>query len=449
MALQGGLRSGLCYLLVAVGTCLGGGAPAAQPNIIYLMVDDMGWGDAGCYGQKHIQTPNIDRLAAEGTRFTDVYAGASVCAPSRSVLMTGQHLGHTRVRGNSGMVGGVGSERRVPLEPEDITVAMLLHDIGYATGITGKWGLAEPETGGIPNRKGFDEWFGYLNQNHAALYYTDYLWKDTQRVALTGNLNGQTQDYTHDLFAEFALDFVRRHAEQPFFLYLPWTLPHAKYVVPSLEMYGDRDWPHDYKVHAAMVTRLDRDLGRLLDLLSELKLEENTLIFFCSDNGGVDRREGVLDSVGPFRGNKGKTLEGGLRVPMVVRWPNHVPVGQVSHAPWYFADILPTLCALTGASLPSGVDGINVLPTLLGEKQAELDTRVMYWEQYSKIFQQAVRKGKWKGHFTPSQDRFELYDLSTDQLEQRDVSAQYPEVVDELMAFMKSAHTPSPNWVVR
>jgi arylsulfatase A-like enzyme len=428
---------------------------AAVPNIIYLMADDMGWGDAGCYGQKHIQTPNIDRLAREGTRFTDVYAGGSVCAPSRSVLMTGQHLGHTRVRGNAGSTGGVGEQRRVPLQPEDVTVAMLLKQAGYTTGITGKWGLGEPDTSGIPNKKGFDEWFGYLNQQHAHTYYTDYLWKNTERFTLEGNLDGKTTQYSHDLFAEWTLDFVRRHGranaagnDRPFFLYLAWTLPHGKYVVPSLESYADKDWPQDYKVHAAMVTRLDRDLGRLLALLKEHGLEEKTIVFFCSDNGGVERREGVLDSVGPFRGNKGSQTEGGLRVPMIVRWPGKVAAGRVSNAPWYFADVLPTLCEIGGAKVTSKVDGISVLPTLLSQAQDELNTRKMYWEQYSGGFQQAVRWGKWKGHQIAKGDKFQLYDLSTDQMEAKDVSAENPKVVQEMREFMAASHVPSPNWSV-
>lgn len=437
--------------LAALLALMGGAAFAAapKPNLIFLMADDMGWGDAGCYGQKHIQTPNIDRLAREGTRFTDVYAGGSVCAPSRSVLMTGQHLGHTRVRGNSGMVGGVGPQGRVPLEPQDVTVAMLLKQAGYATGITGKWGLGEPDTAGIPNRKGFDEWFGYLNQQHAHNYYPDYLWRNTERVTLPGNLNGQTKEYSHDRFAEFTLDFVRRHRDRPFFLYLAWTLPHGKYVIPSLDRYADKDWPPDYKVHAAMVTRLDRDFGRLLALLKELGLEENTVVFFCSDNGGVERREGVLDSVGPFRGKKGEQYEGGLRVPMIVRWPGRVPAGRVSPAPWYFADVLPTLCDLGGASVPGKVDGRSVLPSLLGQPQPELSTRMMYWEQYSGGFQQAVRFGQWKGHQRASGAGFELYDLGTDQMESRNVAAGHPEVVKQMREFMTSAHVPSPNWLAK
>ncbi len=419
---------------------------AEKTNIIFLMVDDMGWADAGCYGQKEIQTPNIDRLATEGIRFTDAYSGASVCAPARSVLMTGQHTGHTRVRGNSGIVGGVGSQRRVPLEPEDVTIAMLLKDAGYATGMTGKWGLGEPETSGIPNQKGFDEWFGYLNQQHAHTYYTDYLWKNTERITLSGNLDGKTEQYSHDLFADFTLDFVRRHHQHPFFLYLPWTMPHGKYVVPDLETYADKDWPHDYKVHAAMVTRLDRDLGRLMALLKELGIDERTIVFFCSDNGGVEPRSGVLDSVGPFRGKKGSPYEGGLRVPMIVRWPEKTPAGVVSDAPWYFADVLPTLCDIAAAPVPDRVDGMSVLPTLLGGIQPELLTRKMYWEQYSGGFQQAARMGKWKAHHHPSKNRLELYDLSVDSFEENDVAASHPEIARALLEFMNASHIESPNW---
>lgn len=361
--------------------------------------------------------------------------------------MTGKHLGHARVRGNAGMVGGVGQERRVPLEPDDITVAMLLKKSGYATGIAGKWGLAEPHTAGIPNKKGFDEWFGYLNQNHAALYYTDYLWRNTERFTLTGNLNGQTGQYSHDVIAQWSLDFIRSHRDHPFFLYLPWTLPHAEYVVPSLGDYDDKSWPHDFKVHAAMVARLDRDLGRVMDLLRELNIERNTLLIFCSDNGGVQRRDGVLDSVGPFRGKKGTQFEGGLRVPMIVRWPGHVPSAAVNHDPWYYADVLPTLCAV--AETPTGsveCDGLNVLPMLRGQAQPELQSRMLYWEQYSGGFQQAVRWGKWKGHFRPKTEQFELYDLSVDQQEQANIAAENSSVVQAMRQFMSAAHAPSPNW---
>jgi arylsulfatase A-like enzyme len=418
-----------------------------RPNILFVMADDLGWGDLGCYGQKHIRTPNLDRLAAEGTRFTDVYAGASVCAPSRSVLMTGQHTGHTRVRGNAAVTGGVGPQRRVPLEPQDRTVAEVLQKAGYATGITGKWGLGEPGTAGIPTRQGFDQWLGYLNQQHAHNYYPDYLWRNEERLELLANTDGKQGRYSHDLFTDFALDFVRQHQAKPFFLYLAWTIPHGKYQIPSLEPYADEKWEHDYKVHAAMVTRMDRDFGRLMGLLKELKIDDRTIVFFCSDNGAVLRRDGVLDSAGPFRGQKGTQYEGGLRTPMIVRWPAQVPAGKVSDVPWYFADVLPTLADLAGATVPENVDGLSVLPTLLGQPQ-ELGGRRLYWEQYSGGFQQAVRAGRWKAH-RKADGMMELYDLARDPAEKRNVAREFPEEVQRLAVFMKEAHTDSPYWPVK
>jgi arylsulfatase A-like enzyme len=421
-------------------------AAAAKPNIIFVMADDLGYGDLGCFGQKHIQTPNIDALAREGTRFTSVYAGASVCAPSRSVLMTGRHTGNTRVRGNSGIVGGVGPQRRVPLEPEDVTVAEVLKAAGYATGITGKWGLGEPETSGVPNQQGFDEWFGYLNQQHAHNYYPDYLWKNEERFELPGNRDGRQETYSHDLFTQHALDFVRRHKDETFFLYLAWTTPHGKYMIPSTEPYADRDWPEDYRVHAAMVTRMDRDLGRLMALLKELEIDERTIVFFCSDNGAVQRREGVLDSAGPWRGQKGTSYEGGLRTPMLVRWPGRVPAGAVDDRPWYFADFLPTAAELAGAAARQRIDGISVLPTLLGRPQ-DLADRMLYWEQYSGGFQQAVRFGRWKAIRFRNKP-FELYDLQRDPQESTSVAAEHPQVVRQIEEFLATAHTDSPNWPI-
>jgi arylsulfatase A-like enzyme len=417
-----------------------------RPNIIFIMADDLGWGDVGCFGQKHIQTPNIDKLAAEGTRFTNVYAGASVCAPSRSVLMTGQHTGHTRVRGNNALVGGVGPQKRVPLEPEDVTVAEVLKSAGYVTGITGKWGLGEPDTSGVPNRQGFDEWFGYLNQQHAHNYYPDYLWHNEKKLELPENADGKQGKYSHDLFTTFALDFVKKHHEKPFFLYLAWTVPHGRYMIPSLGAYADKPWENDYKVHAAMVTRMDSDLGRLMALLRALKIDQQTIVFFCSDNGAVLRRDGVLDSAGPFRGQKGNQYEGGLRTPMIVHWPGRVPGGKVNDAPWYFADVLPTLAELAGTKPPVKVDGTSVLPTLLGRPQ-DLSQRMMYWEQYSGGFQQAVRWGKWKGH-RKGDGTMELYDLAADPAEKENVADREPEVVKRMAAFLKEAHVDTPHWPV-
>jgi arylsulfatase A-like enzyme len=451
----GGRRFWLMLLSVAVVfSSLFAGAADTKPNILFILADDLGWGDLGCYGQKQIQTPNLDALTREGTRFTQVYSGASVCAPSRCVLMTGRHTGHAKVRGNGAMTGGevfpeYGKARRAGLTTEDVTLPMVLKRAGYTTGITGKWGLGEAGTAGVPNAKGFDESFGYLNQDHAAEYYTDHLWKNGERVTLKGNLGGKRNEYTHDLFTEFALDFLKRHRAESFFLYLAWTLPHAEYVVPSLETYAGRNWPQKEKVHAAMVTRLDRDVGRILERLKELGLAENTIVFFASDNGAVARRDGLFDSAGPFRGQKGTQWEGGLRVPMLVRWPGRVPTGKVSDTPWYFADVLPTLCEIAGAASPGGVDGLSVLPVLHGGIPETLSQRPLYWEQHGKGgFWQTVRLANWKAHRFQEGDRVELYDLSSDPRESTDVSTQHPEIVQRLRTAMQATHTPSPNWPV-
>ncbi len=438
------------FLLLTLTAALSSAAPSQKndprPNLIYVMVDDMGYADIGPYGQKVIKTPNLDQMAREGIRFTDVYTGASVCAPSRSVLMTGQHLGHTRVRGNAANVGGVldqNQARRVPLEPEDITIAQVLKSRGYITGMTGKWGLGEPGTTGEPNVKGFDEWFGFLNQNHAHTHYPDYLWRNQQKVTIDANVAGKRGQHSHELFTNFAFDFVRRRSQQPFFLYLAFTLPHQEFAVPDLGPYATMPWTKEEQIYAAMLHLIDRDMGRLFALLKELGIDDNTIVFFCSDNGGWRRNDGRFDSNAPFRGAKGDVFEGGLRTPMLVRWPGKVPAGVTGSLPWTFADVLPTLADLAGAAVPPQVDGISVLPSILGKPQA-LD-RKLYWEQYSGGFEQAVRWGKWKG-IRRSGKNFELYDLSQDIAEARNVGDAHPTVVQEIEAFMASAHVPSPNW---
>jgi len=418
------------------------------PNLIYVMVDDMGYADIGPYGQKVIKTPNLDQMAREGIRFTDVYTGASVCAPSRSVLMTGQHLGHTRVRGNAATTGGVldqNQARRVPLEPEDITIAQVLKSRGYITGMTGKWGLGEPGTTGEPNVKGFDEWFGFLNQNHAHTHYPDYLWRNQQKVTIDANVAGKRGQHSHELFTNFAFDFIRRRSQQPFFLYLAYTLPHQEFAVPDLGPYANMPWTKEEQIYAAMLHVIDRDMGRLFGLLKELGIDDNSVVFFCSDNGGSRRNEGRFDSNAPFRGAKGDVFEGGLRTPMLVRWPGKIPAGATSSLPWTFADVLPTLADLAGAAVPPQVDGVSVLPSILGKPQS-LD-RKLYWEQYSGGFQQAVRWGKWKGiRRQGTVASVDLYDLSQDIAETRNVATANPAVVREMEAFMASAHVPSPNW---
>lgn len=434
----------------AISKAFADGNPAGskavdKPNIIFILTDDLGYGDLGCYGQKVIQTPNIDRMAAEGIRFTECYTGSPVCAPSRCVLMTGKHTGHATVRDNFAKVGGVlildngPPQRRVPLRPEDITVAEILKRAGYVTGITGKWGLGEPGTEGVPNKKGFDEWFGYLNQRRAHTYYPPFLWHNEEKVILDG------KRYSHDLFTEFALNFIRRHKDEPFFLYLAYTIPHGRYEIPSTDPYTEKPWPEEAKAYAAMVTRLDRDVGRILDLLKELGVDGRTLVFFCSDNGAARRWEGLFDSSGPLRGLKGDVYEGGIRTPMIVRWPGKVPAGVISDAAWYFADFLPTVAELIGVNPPPGVDGISVLPTLLGKEQ-NLDDRFMYWEFPGRGFQQAVRIGDWKAVRPKWGEPLELYNLAVDPGEKDDVSAQHPDVMEMIEEYLKTARTDSEYW---
>ena len=423
----------------------------SAPNIIFILCDDLGYNDLGCYGGNVIPTPNLDRLAATGARFTQCYTGSPICAPSRCVLMTGKHTGHCRVRDNFGRVGGVGEQKRVPLEPEDVTVAELLQQAGYATGMTGKWGLGEPDTTGIPNRKGFDEWFGYLNQRNAHTYYPPYLWHNETKVSLDGNCDDQQREYSHDMVVEFAMDFIRRHRAGPFYLHIPWTLPHGRYEIPSVEPYDDMPWSDDEKVYAAMVSRIDRQVGEIVALLGELNIRDDTLLFFGSDHGAARRWEGVFDSCGALRGQKGIVYEGGIRTPMICSWPGRIPSGMVSDQVWYYADFLPTVADITGRQAPEDVDGVSMLPTLLGEPQ-DLTERFLYWEFYGRGFQQAVRHGDWKA-VLPSTDRvfdepLELYDLSEDISESSDVAADNPAVIASMQEFLGACRVDSPNWPI-
>jgi len=335
-----------------------------------------------------------------------------------------------------------------------VTVAEVLRSAGYVTGVTGKWGLGEEGTTGIPTRQGFDEWYGLLNQRMAHSHYPEFLWRNEEREKLPGN-TGTRRDfeneahYAHDLFADFTLDFIRRHAEgdAPFFLYVPFTLPHDRFQIPELEPYvKGRGWNRRAKVYASMVTRLDRDVGRMLELLGELGIDDETLVFFCSDNGAANRYEGVFDSSGELRGRKRDLYEGGHRTPMLVRWPGRVPAGVVSDAIWYFADVLPTLAELAGAEAPADIDGVNVLPTLLGEDQPELAERPLYWEFHEGQFGQAIRQGKWKAVRQNPGEATELYDLSADPGESNNIAAGHPDVVARMEELFISMRTPSEAW---
>lgn len=431
----------------------------APPNIIFILADDLGYGDLGCYGQRTIRTPNIDRMAAEGMIFTNHYAGSTVCAPSRCALMTGLHTGHCRVRGNA----------RVPLRPEDVTVAELLQQAGYATGLIGKWGLGEPDTTGVPNRQGFDYFFGYLNQRHAHNYYPDYLWRNEEKESVPnevrdvnppGGVATRRVAYSHDLFAAEALQFIERHRDEPFFLYLALTIPHANneardagMEVPSYGPYANEDWPEAQKGHAAMITRMDGDIGRLFAQLKALGLDEDTLVLFSSDNGphaegGAD--PDFFDSNGPLRGIKRDLYEGGVRVPLIARWPGRITAGSGSELVSAFWDFLPTCCDVAGLVPPDDIDGFSYLPTLLGRDEQQRKHSHLYWEFHEQGKKQAVRLGDWKGvrlNVARNPDgSIELYHLRRDQGEATDVAADHPDVVAEIARIMNMARTPSEHW---
>lgn len=436
---------------LAYGTAQAAAPRPVPPNFIFIMADDAGVFDFGCYGQKLIHTPNVDRLAAEGMRFTGCYAGGSVCAPARSVLMTGQHTGHTTVRSNMSLRTG----RRVALTAEDKTIAQVLkgpewkhgydESYAYTTGIFGKWGLGEPGTAGLPNDHGFDEWFGFLNQQHAHNHYPEYLWRNKSKETLKGNLNGERREYASDLFLRESLHFIDRHRYEPFFLYFTPTVPHAEYRAPDLGPYASRDWPEEAKHYASMVTRMDGYVGRIMERLKETGLDSNTLVFFCSDNGGIYDYK-PFGTMGPLRARKGSLYEGGIRVPMVARWPGKIAPGSVSDLPWSFCDVLPTLADLAGArGIPRNVDGISVGPTLLGKAQNH--DRPLYWESHDGGgFQQAVRMGRWKGLRNGLNARLELYDLSADAGEANDVASANPDVVRRMSEYLAGCRTESEEY---
>jgi arylsulfatase A-like enzyme len=422
--------------------------PRRAPNVILVVADDLGRGDLGAYGQRFIRTPNLDRMARDGMLFTDAYAASPVCAPSRASFMTGLHQGHARIRGNMARAGG-----RVSLKPEDLTVAEVLKGAGYRTGVVGKWGLGEPETTGVPGRQGFDYFFGYLNQNHAHDYYPDYLWRNDERVSLPKGT------YSHDLFTREALDFVRREAARPFFLYLAYTLPHANnelgkktgngMEVPSDAPYTREPWSPQQRNYAAMVTRLDADVGKLLALLKELRLDEETLVVFTSDNGPQDAEEGgydqaLFDSNGPFRGLKRELYEGGIREPFIVRWPGRVAAGRTSAEAVTLCDLMPTFAAVAGARAPERTDGASLLPLFLGGRAPRRAS--LYWEFHEGGFAQAVRLGRWKAVRHGVRGAVELYDLSTDVGEAHDIAAKHPEMVRRAEEVMRREHVESEDW---
>ncbi|WP_020526404.1 arylsulfatase [Flexithrix dorotheae] len=442
-------------------------AATQKPNIIFIMADDMGYGDAGCYGQQIIQTPHIDNMAKEGIKFTQHYAGNTVCAPSRCALMTGKHMGHAEIRGN-GLVEPYGQP---PITADAITVAELLKSAGYTTGMIGKWGLGIIENSGNPMKQGFDFFYGYLDQVLAHNYFPEYLMRNDKKEYLKnkvvyqdsskwhkgyGSHSIEQVEYSHDLFANEALKFIETNKDNPFFLYLPFTIPHdngeapegQRQEVPDFGPYADQDWNHDTKAYAAMITRMDKDIGRIMEKLKHLGIDENTIVFFTSDNGpmpGEDFTE-FFNSNGALRGGKRDMYEGGIREPFVARWPGKIKPGTVTDHMSAFWDFLPTACEIAGIEAPSDTDGISYLP-VLKEGSQEKQHEYLYWQFPEQGYKEAIRKGKWKGIRLDMkknpENPLELYNLEEDPGEEHNIADQYPEIVSELEGLIQKAHVPS------
>ncbi len=439
----------------------------SAPNVLLIQADDLGYGDLSAYGQTRYQTPALDRLAREGTRFTQYYAGSTVCAPSRAALMTGMHTGHGWIRGNGGLPGG-----DVPLRPEDVTMAEVLREAGYRTAVIGKWGLGQPGTTGQPDRQGFDYAFGFLDHRHAHRQFTDHLWRNGEQVR-----TDLDRDYVNDLFTKEAAAFIERADPRPFFVYLNYTVPHAELRVPedSLARFrgtfpeqpfanptadrtptgarpespslGYRSQPQPHAAFAAMVTRMDHDVGHLLDLLSQRGIDRRTLVLFVSDNGPHQEGGGdpvFFKSAGGLRGIKRDLYEGGIRVPMIARWTGVIPAGRSSNHIWAHWDVLPTVAAIAGARAPQGLDGMSMAAALRGEAQPTHS--YFYWEFHERGFQQAVRMGRWKVVRLKSGGPLELYDLEVDLHEEHDVAGANPDVVARIEKYLETARTESQRW---
>lgn len=451
-----------------------GEKPVQQPNIVYILADDLGYGDLSCYGQKRFSTPQIDQLAKSGIRFTQHYAGCTVCAPSRSSLMTGQHTGHTPIRGNKGWE----PEGQYPMTANAFTIAEMLKQAGYNTGAFGKWGLGFVGTEGDPNKQGFDEFFGYNCQSLAHNYFPEYLWDNDQKVILKGNANNQSNDYAPELIHKRALRFIEKNnpskTGKPFFLFYPNIIPHAELLLPEENLkefrgklipekeykgaepgspnfrkgpYGTQKETH--AAFAAMVTYLDRQVGEVVAKLKELGLDKNTLIIFTSDNGphlegGAD--PDYFDSNGPYRGYKRDLYEGGIRVPMIACWPEQIKPGTTSDHLSAFWDVMPTIAEITGCKTPENIDGISFLPTLTG-KGKQRQHQNLYWEFHEMNGRQAIRNGDWKlvryQVFIPANTTTELYNIKNDPEEKTNLAAQHPEVVALLLTEMNHSRIDS------
>ncbi len=419
----------------------------AKPNVIYLMADELAYFEPAFMGGKTIQTPNLDRMAAEGMRFNHLLAGSSVCAPTRCCFLTGKHSGHTSVRSNGG---------GTPLRADEATIATILKPLGYATGGFGKWGCGGRDSTGVPEKHGFDVFLGYYDQVHAHSYYPPYLIQNSEEVPLQGNRDGRSgETYSHYVIHEAAMQFIRANAKAAFFAYLPYTPPHGNFQIPDSDpawaLYKDKPWVEDARRYAAMVTMIDRQVGEILALLKELGLDENTLLMFSGDNGANDYfksqdyprgvHSGNKDPQGgvEYRGTKGTLYEGGLRIPFLARWPGKIAPGSVSDFLGYFPDILPTVAEVTGATAPVDIDGVSLLPTLLGKNAEQKQHEYLYWEINTWT---AIRQGTWRAVRAKPEAAWELYDLAADPGESLDLAASKPGVLANLIALAEKAREP-------
>ena len=469
----------LLLLLVAfLFSCASSPTPT-PPNIVYILADDLGYGDLGCYGQKIIRTPNIDRLAKEGMLFTDHYAGSSVCAPSRAALMTGMHTGHSRVRGNYEK-GPYGFGAGLELRAQDVTLTEVLQEKGYTSAVIGKWGMGMDGTTGEPNKQGFDYSYGYLNQGHAHFQFPSYLFRNGQRIEIPENRNFANKLFSNDLFTEEAVSFVERNTEKPFFLYLAYTTPHAEMLLPesaTFESYKGkvdekpyvkpgapdstdtnagayRSQPYPAAAYAAQVTHLDSCVGVVMEKLKALGLDQNTIILFSSDNGPHSEggaNPAYFGSSGPLRGKKRDLYEGGIRVPFIARWPARIQPNTVTDYASAFWDMLPTLADIAGITETKlETDGVSLLPTLIGQPEKQIDHPYLYWEFHENpSTDQAIRRGTWKAIRHDPQGKIELYDLSTDLGETKDLADKHPDVISEMNRLFDNARTPHPIWSLR
>jgi len=439
-------------------------AKKTSPNIIYILADDMGYGDLGCYGQQKIKTPNLDKMAAQGMKFSQHYAGTAVSAPSRAVLMTGLHTGHAEIRGNK----EVNNHGQKPLSDSAITVAKCLQDVGYGTALYGKWGLGNEGTSGEPTKQGFDTYYGYLDQILAHNAFPAWLMRNGKKEYLKnevvfldstewhrgyGSYSTKQVEYAGDLFTNEALKFIEKKQQNPFFLYLAYTIPHDngeapegfKQEAPTLAPYENETWKRDAKAYAASITRLDQYVGRIMAALDSLGLSENTVLMFSSDNG--NEYDYGFKSNGIYRGVKRDLYEGGMREPFIVRWPGTVKAGSVSHELTAFWDFLPTACEIAGVKAPANIDGISYLPTLKAKKQKR-QHKTLYWEFHEQGGKMAVRKGDWKAVKLNVQTlgfgaKTELYNLKNDPAETTNIAEIHPSIVKKLDQIMTSSHRKS------